>query len=107
MKTTEEHNDEEEEEASVSRGAAKEINVDAATAAVLSEPDSIFPFEEEQRTTLKPFLGGEDVLSLLPTGIGRSLVKHRRALWVATGRRRTSRPDGTNRKLPLTGLLWQ
>lgn len=43
-----------------------EVSVDSATAAaVLSEPDSIFAINEEQRMALKGFFYGEDVAKRL------------------------------------------
>lgn len=55
--------------------AANEISVDAAVTAVLSELDGIFTLKEEQRMTLKAFFSEKDILSLLPTGFSKSLVK--------------------------------
>lgn len=42
--------------------AAKEVGVNAAIAVVLSEPDYIFSYKEEQRTACKAFLYGKYVL---------------------------------------------
>lgn len=59
--------------------AAKEINIDAAVAAVLAELDEISALKEGQRTALRAF-SIKDVLALLLTGFGYSLVKQRSTL---------------------------
>lgn len=56
--------------------ATKEISGDAGMAAVLSEVDGVFTLKEEQRATLKAFLGGKDIFALLHTSFDRSSVKH-------------------------------
>lgn len=43
--------------------------MDAVVAAVLSKLDTIFKLKEEQRMTLKAFLGIKDVFTLLLTGL--------------------------------------
>lgn len=48
--------------------AAKEINIDAAVAAVLAEPDEISALKEGQRTALRAF-SIKDVLALLLTDL--------------------------------------
>lgn len=45
------------EEATASLAPAEDVSVDVAVAAVLSELDDIFTFNEEQRSALKAFLG--------------------------------------------------
>lgn len=54
------------EEATVSLAAAKETSVDAAIAAVLSEPSGIFTLRKEQRMALWAFYQC-DVFASLPT----------------------------------------
>lgn len=57
--------------------AFKEISLNAAAAAVLSEQDCIFTLKEEKRKIFKVFLGGKEVYVLwLATGFGENLVKH-------------------------------
>lgn len=60
--------------------------MDAAAVPVLSALDGIFTSKEENRTALKAFLDGKYVFDLLPTGSGKSFVKHRDASPLATGR---------------------
>lgn len=50
--------------------ATKEIRVDAAVAAVLSELDGLFTFKEQHKTGQKALLGGQHCLALLQTGFG-------------------------------------
>lgn len=52
---------------------AKEIGMDAAVVVVLSEPDGIFTFKEEQKLARKAFLF-TPILTLFPTWLGNSLV---------------------------------
>lgn len=54
--------------------------------AVSSEEDGVFTLETSQRMTLKTFLGGEDVVALVPTGFGKSLGKHHNVAQLTTGR---------------------
>lgn len=54
---TKEEDSEEIEAATASLASAKDISMDVAVAAVLSELDDIFAFNEEQRSALKAFLG--------------------------------------------------
>lgn len=51
--------------------AAKEVGVDAAIAAVLSQLGNIYSFKEEQKMELQAFLDGEDVFLLLLAGFGK------------------------------------
>lgn len=70
-------------------GSANDISGDAAAVAVLSELDGVFALEEEE--ALKAFLCGKDTLfASLPTGYGKSLVKHAGLLQFAPERRRVS-----------------
>ncbi len=50
------------------------VSIDATIASVLSELESISSLKEEQTTTLKAFLDGEEVFALLPSDFGRSLI---------------------------------
>lgn len=59
--------------------AAKEITVDAAFRAVLSELDGVLTLKEQKKTAPKTFLCGRRVFTLLLTGFGKSLAKHRGA----------------------------
>lgn len=64
--------DEEEiQEATASLAPAKEISLDGAAAAVLSEPGGIFTFKEEQRRVPKAFLRGGIFFALLPRALTR------------------------------------
>lgn len=54
--------------------------------AVSSDVDGIFTLKASQRMTLKTFLGGEDVVALVPNGFGRGLGKHHNVAQLATGR---------------------
>ncbi len=45
--------------------AAKEVSMDVALAAVLSELNNISSLREEQRKALKAFLGGKNVFAFL------------------------------------------
>lgn len=67
------------QEVTASLATTKQISLDAATAAVLSEPDGMFVWKEGQKTPRKVFLHGKDVFALLLTGSSKSLVKHHRA----------------------------
>lgn len=42
----------------------------------VADAEEIFEIKEEQRTTLEVFLGGKDVVALLLTHFGKSLVKN-------------------------------
>lgn len=53
----------------MSVAAAKEIRVEAAEVAVLSQPDGMFSLEEERRRAPKDFLG-RDIFVLLTAGFG-------------------------------------
>lgn len=53
------------------------LAANAAVVAVLSEPGSIFTLKQEQRATLKAFLGGQHVSASLLTGFGKSSAQHR------------------------------
>ncbi len=52
----------------------EQVNIDTAIISVLSELENISSLKEKQRTTLKAFLDGEDVLALLPTDFGENLM---------------------------------
>lgn len=52
--------------------AAEEDSADAAEAAVLSELDVILTLNEEHKTALKAFLGGQDVFAVIPAGFRKS-----------------------------------
>lgn len=52
---------------------------------VLSELEVIFKSKEDQRTTLKAFLGEKYGFALLRTGCGVELVKHCGARWHTAG----------------------
>ncbi len=52
----------------------EQVSVDAALAQVLSKLERISSLKEEQRTTLKAFLDGNNVFALLPTDLGKSLI---------------------------------
>ncbi len=52
---------------------SEQVSIDAATASVLSELESISSLKEEQRTTLKAFLNGKIVFVPLPTDLSESL----------------------------------
>lgn len=52
--------------------------MDAEVAALLSGLDAIFMFQEE----LRAFLSVQYVFASLPTGFGKSLLKHRAAWWL-------------------------
>ena len=54
--------------------APEEVSLDTEIASVISELESISSSKEEQRTTLKAFLHGKDVFSLLPTSFCKSLI---------------------------------
>lgn len=56
--------------------ALKEVNVNAAMRSVISEVGSISSLKEEQTTSPKAFLYGEDVFSLLLNGIDRPTMSH-------------------------------
>lgn len=67
----------------------------AVVAAVLSELD-----KKNKKTTLKAFLCGQYYLALLPTGLGKSLVKYCGVWWLTTGQRHVANvTPNTNRKL--------
>lgn len=57
----------------MSLAAVKEISMNAAVAAVLSEADDIFTLEEAGRTALKAFLSRQRVFTLLSAGFGKNL----------------------------------
>lgn len=48
--------------------------IDEAISSVLTEVEGISELKREQRDALQAFVGGEDVLALLPTGFGKSLI---------------------------------
>ncbi|XP_078581267.1 putative ATP-dependent DNA helicase RecS [Branchiostoma floridae x Branchiostoma japonicum] len=54
--------------------ALDDRRVDSAIASVLEELDGISSLKPEQIDALKAFIGGRDVLALLPTGFGKSLI---------------------------------
>ncbi len=54
--------------------ATNMVSIDATIASVLSEMESISSLKEEQRTSLKAFLDGKDVLTLLPNDFSKSLI---------------------------------
>lgn len=56
--------------------AAKVILLDATVKAVHSKPDAIFKLKDEQRTALKTFLSGKDVLASLPMVCKRHLHQY-------------------------------
>lgn len=60
--------------------------MDAAVDAILSELDGIMALKDEPRTTLKGFLGGKYVFSLLQTGSGWSFVRRCNILGLPMGR---------------------
>lgn len=53
---------------------AKEICVEAAAVAVLSESDGFFTLKEEQKTSLATFPGGQIVFAFLLTGFDKNFV---------------------------------
>ncbi|XP_035658335.1 probable ATP-dependent DNA helicase RecS [Branchiostoma floridae] len=53
---------------------ARARSIDEAISSVLTEVEGISELKREQRDALKAFVGGEDVLALLPTGFGKSLI---------------------------------
>lgn len=55
--------------------AAKDVLMDAAIGADLSEVDGIFTLKEEQKSAPKAFLGGQRSFALFMTGF-KSYVKH-------------------------------
>lgn len=55
--------------------AAKQISVEAALAAVLSELDGILALRDKQRTARRVLLGEQYVFALALIGFGKSLVK--------------------------------
>lgn len=63
--------------------------MDSAITAVLSEMDGIFRIKDNQKKTLKAFLGGG--FALLTTGFGKSSLQHKvashRALMCGKNRR--------------------
>lgn len=69
----------------VSIAAAKEFSADAAAAADLLDLSTFSTLKEEQKVSLKAFLGRRHALALLMTGFGKSFVKHRCAWWLARG----------------------
>lgn len=71
--------DEEIQEATTSLAAAKEISMDAAAGAFLSEQDDIFTLKDEQRTALK-----EHGFTLLLTGFSKSSVQQSGASHLAS-----------------------
>lgn len=58
----------------VSLAVAKNISMDAALRAVLSELIGPFTLKEEQRAVLKGFLSVKDYFTLLSTGCGKRFV---------------------------------
>ncbi|XP_078662113.1 ATP-dependent DNA helicase RecQ-like [Branchiostoma floridae x Branchiostoma belcheri] len=54
--------------------AAAQADMNHAIESVLSELPGISSLKNEQSEALKFFLGGKDVLALLPTGFGKSLI---------------------------------
>lgn len=66
---------------------------DAAAVAYLSKLGDTFVFKEEQRTALKAWLGGKDILVLLQTGFGKSLIGHCDTSQLATGHVMLSHPQ--------------
>ncbi|XP_063076479.1 ATP-dependent DNA helicase Q1-like [Engraulis encrasicolus] len=50
------------------------FSFDSAVSRVLSKLPHIKSLKEEQKTALKEFVGGKDILALLPTGYGKSLI---------------------------------
>lgn len=59
--------EEELQEVTSSLAAATDISMDAAVEAFLSELDGVFTLKEEQRPTLKAFLGGKGACASLLT----------------------------------------
>ena len=57
------------------------VRVKTAIREVITEIDSITAIKPEQEFALVEFLGGKDVLAVLPTGFGKSLI-HQLALLV-------------------------
>eukprot|EP00058_Branchiostoma_floridae_P010328 XP_002595816.1 hypothetical protein BRAFLDRAFT_96790 [Branchiostoma floridae] len=49
-------------------------SIDEAISSVLTKVGGISELKHEQRDALKAFVVGEDVLALLPTGFGKSLI---------------------------------
>ncbi|XP_078607893.1 ATP-dependent DNA helicase RecQ-like [Branchiostoma floridae x Branchiostoma japonicum] len=53
---------------------ARDSLIEQAISAVLEELDGISELKREQNEALKAFLTGKDILALLPTGFGKSLI---------------------------------
>lgn len=64
------------EEVSLTQASAKQISMDVAVGAVLSELVGVFTFKQEQRAALKALLGEKDVFTVVLTGFSESEVKH-------------------------------
>lgn len=64
------------QEATASPANANKMSTDIAVEAVFSKMGIIFALREEQRTAMKAFPGGQHVLILLTTLVGKSLVSH-------------------------------
>lgn len=56
--------------------AANNVPVDAAVEAVLSKPNGILHWKQEQGTAVNACLVGAGFTQLLPTGFGENLVEH-------------------------------
>ena len=57
-----------------SSGKVNLTRINTAISAVISEMDPIITLKEEQRYALAEFLSKKDVLAVLPTGFGKSLI---------------------------------
>ena len=54
--------------------ASHRVNVRTAISEVITDIESITAIKQEQEFALVEFLSGEDVLAVLPTGFGKSLI---------------------------------
>ena len=61
-------------EASTETTLLEEVSIDAVIASVISDLERISSLKEEQRTTQKAFLHGNNVFARLLAGFGFSLV---------------------------------
>ena len=58
----------------VTSGDVNVRRIKTAISAVIAEKDLIITMKDEQEYALTEFLSGEDVLAVLPTGFGKSLI---------------------------------
>lgn len=69
---------------------ANKISMDAAVVATSSELDGLFRWKDQEKIALEDFLKREHCFTVLPTGSGQSLIKHRGAYGQAAGRWRAA-----------------